>query len=96
MEKQLRAVALGLIAIAAASAANIGTAHAQAVYCTNCSSEFTQLMNLARLIDQLGTQGNILKTNINQFRNMTVNTTPFSSLQWGNAAGELQSVNSIL
>ncbi|MBI4723827.1 MAG: conjugal transfer protein TrbJ [Rhodomicrobium sp.] len=27
---------------------------------------------------------------------MTVNTTPFSSLQWGNAAGELQSVNSIL
>ncbi len=96
MKKQLRIAALALGAISLTLAADLGPSLAQAVYCTNCSSEITQLLNLARLIDQLGTQGSILQTNNNQFQTMTANTTPLTSLQWGNGAANIQSVNSLL
>ena len=96
MKRQLRAAALALAAIGFVSAAGARPSLAQAVYCTNCASEITQLLNLARLVDQLGTQGNILQTNTNQFQTMTVNTTPLPSLQWSNGASDLQSVTSLL
>ena len=96
MKRQLSAAALALGAFAFASALTVRPVCAQAVYCTNCASEITQLLNLARLVDQLGTQGNILQTNTNQFQTMTVNTTPLPSLQWGNGPSDLQSVTSLL
>jgi P-type conjugative transfer protein TrbJ len=95
MKEQLK-TAIRILAAAGALLAGTATGYAQAVYCTNCSSEVTQLLNLARLADQLATQGNILQTNTNQFQNMTQNTTPYSSLQWSNGAANLQSVNSTL
>ncbi len=88
------------ILLAAAALAFVPTltpgARAQAVVCTNCSTEVTQLLNLARLIDQLGTQQNILTTGTNQFQTMTVNTTPYASLSWSNGVANLASVNSLL
>jgi len=96
MKRQLKVAALALAAIAWLSFAGVRQSLAQAVYCTNCASEITQLLNLARLVDQLGTQGNILQTNTNQFQTMTVNTTPLPSLEWGNEAATIQSVNTAL
>ena len=93
MKKRLKGAAL---ALAAVLAANIGPSAAQTVVCANCSTEFTQLFNLAQLVDQLATQGNILTTNTYQLQNMTLNTTPFSSLQWSNGASNISSVNSLL
>jgi P-type conjugative transfer protein TrbJ len=85
-----------LALILALESVQAAPASAQVVYCTNCSSEITQLLNLARLVDQLGTQGNILLNGQSQLQNMTTNTTPFGSLQWNNGASNLNSVNSIL
>ncbi|ADP71008.1 P-type conjugative transfer protein TrbJ [Rhodomicrobium vannielii ATCC 17100] len=96
MKRQLKVAALALVAIACVSVVSVRQSRAQAVYCTNCASEITQLLNLARLVDQLGTQGNILQTNTNQFQTMTVNTTPLPSLEWGNGAANIQSVNTAL
>ena len=53
-------------------------------------------MNLARLVDQLATQGNILTTGTNQLHLATVNTTPFTSLSMSTNGGGLQSYNSTL
>ena len=96
MKKQLRTALFFAFTSAAALMGAVTSAWAQAVYCTNCSTEITQLLNLARLIDQLTTQGSILSTGNSQFLNMTTNTTPYSSLSWNNGGGNLQSVNSIL
>ncbi len=66
------------------------------IVCTNCASEITQLLNMARLVDQLATQGSILQTNNNQFVNMTTNTTPLISFQWGSGQANIVSLNSTL
>ena len=95
MKKLLRLFYSAALA-AAAIAANGAPSRAQAVFCTNCASEVTQLLNLARLVDQVATQGNILNTGNNQLQNMTVNTTPYASLQWSNGGSNLTSINSIL
>ncbi|MFZ1109621.1 MAG: P-type conjugative transfer protein TrbJ [Rhodomicrobium sp.] len=94
MMRLLKRAALGAAWMVVASFATPGLA--QTVYCTNCSSEITQLLNLARLVDQLSTQGNILQTNNNQFLNMTTNTTPLASYQWGTGQSNIVSLNSIL
>ncbi len=93
MKKRLE---VAVLVLAAVLALNIQPSFAQTVFCTNCSSEFTQLFSLARLVDQLATQGNILTTNTYQLQNMTLNTTPFSSLQWSSGASNISSVNSLL
>ena len=88
MMKQLKMA--GLLAFAV-TVAGIETqpAAAQVVYCTNCSSETTQLLNLARLIGQLTTQNN-------QYQMMTTNTQPYNSMQWSNGSANISSVNSLL
>ena len=96
MKKQLKQRSSSLLQAQPHCMGAVTSAWAQAGICTNCSSEVTQLLNLARLIDQLTTQGNILSTGNSQFLNMTTNTTPYSSLSWSNGGGNLQSVNAIL
>ena len=76
MKKLLKFAGLAIIAIAWASAAQPSFAQCAGP----CASELTQLLNLARLVDQLATQGNILTTGTNQLHLATVNTTPFTSL----------------
>ncbi|MGC1586697.1 MAG: conjugal transfer protein TrbJ [Rhodomicrobium sp.] len=96
MNKRLNSRILAAAAALAFLPAGSAGARAQAVVCTNCSTEVTQLLNLARLIDQLGTQQNILTTGTNQFQTMTVNTTPYASLSWSNGTANLASVNALL
>ena len=48
---------IACVAFAAVLASNTQPGFAQTVYCTNCASEITQLLNLARLVSQLETQG---------------------------------------
>jgi type IV secretion system protein TrbJ len=93
MTKRLK---IAVLVFATVLVASIRPSFAQTVFCTNCSSELTQLVSLARLVDQLATQGNILTTNTYQYQNMTLNTTPFSSLQWSSGASNISSVNSLL
>jgi type IV secretion system protein TrbJ len=92
--KLLKRAALGAAGMAMATFA--APSLAQTVYCVNCSSELTQLANLARLVDQLATQGGILTTNNTQLLNMIANTTPLPTLQWGAGQSNLVSLNSIL
>ena len=74
MKKLLKFARLAIVAIAWASAAQPSFAQCAGA----CASELTQLLNLARLVDQLATQGNILTTGTNQLHLATVNTTPLS------------------
>ncbi len=90
----LRRAALGAAGMALTALATPGLA--QTVYCVNCSSELTQLANLARLVDQLTTQGSILTTNNTQLLTMIANTTRLPSLQWGAGQSNIVSLNSIL
>jgi P-type conjugative transfer protein TrbJ len=92
--KLLKRAALGAAGMALAFFATPGLG--QTVYCVNCSSELTQLANLARLVDQLATQGSILTTNNTQLLNMIANTTRLPSLQWGAGQSNIVSLNSIL
>ena len=92
MKKLLKFARLAIIAIAWASAAQPSFAQCAGP----CASELTQLLNMARLVDQLATQGNILTTGTNQLHLATVNTTPFTSLSMSTNGGGLQSYNSTL
>ena len=58
MKKLLKFARLAIVAIAWASAAQPSFAQCAGP----CASELTQLLNLAKLVDQLATQGNILTT----------------------------------
>jgi P-type conjugative transfer protein TrbJ len=94
MAKLLKRAALGAGWMALATFAT--PAFAQAVYCTNCASELTQIVNALRLFDQLATQGGILQTNNSQLLTMSINTTPLPSFQWGSGQSNIVSLNSIL
>ena len=89
MKKWLK---LMIVAIAWASAAQPSLAQCAGA----CASELTQLLNMAQLVNQLSTQGNILTTGTNQYHLATVNTTPFSSLSMSSNASGLQAYNSTL
>ena len=92
MKKLLKFAGLGVVAIVWASAAQPSLAQCAGA----CASELTQLLNMAQLVNQLSTQGNILTTGTNQYHLATVNTTPFSSLSMGSNASSLQAYNSTL
>ena len=92
MKKLLKFAVLAIVAIAWASAAQPSFAQCAGA----CASEVTQLLNMARLVDQLATQGNILTTGTNQLHLATVNTTPLSSPTWNSNTSGLQSYNSTL
>ena len=110
MKKLLKFAGLAVIAIAPAPSRQAGgsgsneaalswasAAQPSFAQCAGpCASELTQLLNLARLVDQLATQGNILTTGTNQLHLATVNTTPFTSLSMSSNGSGLQSYNSTL
>ena len=74
MKKLLKFARLAIVAIAWASAAQPGFAQCAGP----CASELTQLLNMARLVDQLATQGKHPHDRHHQLQIATVNTTPFS------------------
>lgn len=69
---------------------------AQAIVCTNCATEFTQLANNLQLIDQLARQVELVRESIRQTENLALNTKGLDSFSFGNAMGDLRKVTSVL
>jgi P-type conjugative transfer protein TrbJ len=68
----------------------------QAIVCTNCATEFTQLANNLQLIDQLARQVELVRESIRQSENLVLNTTGLDSFSFGKTADDLRKVTSIL
>jgi P-type conjugative transfer protein TrbJ len=69
---------------------------AQAVYCTNCSSELTQLRNYLQLVTALAKQVALLEQAITQTGIMTQNTTPLANPQYGSGQTDLAALQRLV
>ena len=71
-------------------------ASAQAVYCTNCSSELTQLQNYLQLAATLAKQAALLEQAITQTGLMVQNATPLAKPSYGNGQADLQALQNLI
>ena len=71
-------------------------ASAQVVYCTNCSSELTQLQNYLQLVATLAKQAALLEQAITQTGLMVQNATPLAKPQYGNGQADLQALQNLV
>jgi P-type conjugative transfer protein TrbJ len=71
-------------------------ASAQVVYCTNCSSELTQLQNYLQLVATLAKQAALLEQAITQTGLMVQNITPLAKPQYGNGQADLQALQNLV
>jgi P-type conjugative transfer protein TrbJ len=71
-------------------------AFAQVVYCTNCSSELTQLQNYLQLVATLAKQAALLEQAITQTGLMVQNVTPLSKPSYGNGEADLQALQNLI
>jgi P-type conjugative transfer protein TrbJ len=71
-------------------------ASAQVVYCTNCSSELTQLQNYFQLVATLAKQAALLEQSITQTGLMVQNITPLAKPQYGNGQADLQALQNLV
>ena len=66
------------------------------VYCTNCSSELTQLQNYLQLVATLAKQAALLEQAITQTGLMVQNITPLAKPQYGNGQADLQALQNLV
>jgi type IV secretion system protein TrbJ len=71
-------------------------AQAQTVFCTNCSTELTQLANNVQLVDQLARQVQLVQQAIQQSENMLLNTVGLDNQAWGETIAEIRRLNALL
>jgi len=71
-------------------------ASAQVVYCTNCSSELTQLQNYLQLVTTLAKQAALLEQAITQTGLMVQNATPLSKPSYGNGQADLLALQNLV
>jgi len=71
-------------------------AFAQVVYCTNCSSELTQLQNYLQLVATLAKQAALLEQSITQTSLMVQNATPLSKPAYGNGQADLLALQNLI
>jgi type IV secretion system protein TrbJ len=69
---------------------------AQAVFCTNCSTELTQLANNLQLVDQLARQVELVRESVQQTANLALNTQPLDNQSWGTTLAEIRRLSSLL
>jgi P-type conjugative transfer protein TrbJ len=69
---------------------------AQVVYCTNCSSELTQLQNYLQLVATLAKQAALLEQSITQTGLMVQNATPLSKPAYGNGQADLLALQNLI
>lgn len=69
---------------------------AQVVYCTNCSSELTQLQNYLQLVATLAKQAALLEQSITQTGLMVQNITPLSKPSYGNGQADLRALQNLI
>jgi len=84
------------LALAIGFAGPAADARAQVVTCVNCGTEFTQLANNLQLADQLARQVELVQQSIRQSENLLLNTTGLEAFRFGNVAGNLRQVTSLL
>ena len=97
MPRQPRALRLAApLALAIGFAGLAADARAQVVTCVNCGTEFTQLANNLQLADQLARQVELVQQSIRQSENLLLNTTGLEAFRFGNVAGNLRQVTSLL
>jgi P-type conjugative transfer protein TrbJ len=85
-----------VLAIAAALTVALPMPRAQTVFCTNCSTELTQLANNIQLVDQLARQVELVREAIAQTANLTLNTRALDRQEWSGAVTEIRKLNDIL
>ena len=71
-------------------------AFAQVVYCTNCSSELTQLQNYLQLVATLAKQAALLEQSITQTGLMVQNITPLAKPSYGNGQADLLALQNLV
>ncbi len=67
-----------------------------AVICSNCGTEWTQLMNKAMMAKQLATQAQQLSTQINQYKDMLTNSNGVSTHVWGQAMQDFAKLQNLM
>ncbi len=67
-----------------------------AVICTNCGTEWTQLMNKAMMAKQVATQAQQLGTQINQYKDMLINSKGLSTQVWGQAMQDFSKLQNLM
>jgi P-type conjugative transfer protein TrbJ len=85
-----------VLAVAAALTLALPMPRAQTVFCTNCSTELTQLANNIQLVDQLARQVELVREAIAQTTNLTLNTQTLTGQEWSGAIAEIRKLNEIL
>jgi len=65
------------------------------VFCTNCSSEFSELAGLAKQAQQLGTQLMQYQTQLQQYANMVTNTVALPQQMWGTVQSDIMQVRAL-
>lgn len=68
----------------------------QAVVCTNCGTEWTQLYNKAMMVRQYAQQARQLKTEIGQYQNMLLNSKGVPTQLFGKALQDFQRLTSLM
>jgi P-type conjugative transfer protein TrbJ len=82
--------------IALAGLAAPKAAMAQVVYCSNCSTTWTQLADSARQVEMLINQASQLANQIQQYETMVKNTTALPTMTFGNAMNDINRIKSIV
>jgi type IV secretion system protein TrbJ len=85
-----------MLAVVAALTLALPMPRAQTVFCTNCSTELTQLANNIQLVDQLARQVELVREAISQTTNLTLNTQALDRQEWSGAIAEIRKLNDIL
>jgi P-type conjugative transfer protein TrbJ len=66
------------------------------VTCTNCGTEWTQLLNKAMMAKQVATQAQQLGTQINQYKDMLINSKGLSTQVWGQAMQDFSKLQNLM
>jgi P-type conjugative transfer protein TrbJ len=69
---------------------------ADAVYCTNCGTEWTQLLNKAMMVKQLANQAQQLNTQISAYKDMVTNSNGVSTHLWGKALSDFNQLSQLM
>src|SRR3974390_949907 len=91
-----KARALAPVLLTLLSAVPEMPASAQVIYCTNCSSELTQLQNYLQLVATLAKQAALLEQSITQTGLMVQNITPLAKPSYGNGQADLQALQNLI
>lgn len=75
---------------------NGAPARAMTVYCTNCSTEVTELLEYAQIIDEVAYSLEQLNTQINMYMNMITNTLAIPNMIFGKVMGLYSKIKSVM